>query len=121
MTEAGMLLSNLLHGERRPGSVGSPLPGVEARLAPSDSSGSSSSSGRDNPPEGSSSGSTGAPELMGCLPESQTKAAILQLRVKLLQHAVEPHMPALASCRHCVAPPLRASSSSLGLDSANLC
>lgn len=32
MTEIGMALSNPLHGERRPGYVGSPLPGVEARL-----------------------------------------------------------------------------------------
>jgi len=33
MTELGMVLSNPLHGERRPGSVGTPLPGVEVRLA----------------------------------------------------------------------------------------
>ena len=33
MTEAGMILSNPLDGERRPGSVGQLLPGVEARLA----------------------------------------------------------------------------------------
>jgi malonyl-CoA/methylmalonyl-CoA synthetase len=32
MTEVGMALSNPLHGERRPGSVGQPLPGVSARL-----------------------------------------------------------------------------------------
>jgi len=32
MTEIGMGLSNPLHGERRPGSVGQPLPGVELRL-----------------------------------------------------------------------------------------
>jgi len=32
MTEIGMALSNPLHGERRPGSVGRPLPGVEVRL-----------------------------------------------------------------------------------------
>jgi malonyl-CoA/methylmalonyl-CoA synthetase len=32
MTELGMVLSNPLHGERRPGSVGTPLPGVEVRL-----------------------------------------------------------------------------------------
>lgn len=32
MTEIGMGLSNPLHGERRAGSVGVPLPGVEARL-----------------------------------------------------------------------------------------
>jgi len=32
MTEIGMALSNPLDGERRPGSVGTPLPGVEIRL-----------------------------------------------------------------------------------------
>lgn len=32
MTEIGMALSNPLHGKRRPGHVGSPLPGVEVRL-----------------------------------------------------------------------------------------
>jgi malonyl-CoA/methylmalonyl-CoA synthetase len=32
MTEIGMALSNPYHGERRPGSVGLPLPGVEVRL-----------------------------------------------------------------------------------------
>ena len=32
MTEIGMALSNPLHGARRPGFVGSPLPGVEVRL-----------------------------------------------------------------------------------------
>jgi malonyl-CoA/methylmalonyl-CoA synthetase len=32
MTEIGMALSNPLHGERRPGFVGMPLPGVRARL-----------------------------------------------------------------------------------------
>ena len=32
MTETNMNLSNPLHGERRPGSVGFPLPGVEARI-----------------------------------------------------------------------------------------
>jgi malonyl-CoA/methylmalonyl-CoA synthetase len=32
MTEIGMGLSNPLHGERLPGSVGGPLPGVEVRL-----------------------------------------------------------------------------------------
>jgi malonyl-CoA/methylmalonyl-CoA synthetase len=32
MTETGMILSNPLHGERRPGSVGTPLPGIEVRL-----------------------------------------------------------------------------------------
>jgi malonyl-CoA/methylmalonyl-CoA synthetase len=32
MTELGMALSNPLHGERRPGFVGAPLPGVEVRV-----------------------------------------------------------------------------------------
>jgi malonyl-CoA/methylmalonyl-CoA synthetase len=32
MTEIGMGLSNPLHGERRPGHVGTPLPGVDVRL-----------------------------------------------------------------------------------------
>jgi malonyl-CoA/methylmalonyl-CoA synthetase len=32
MTETGMILSNPLHGTRRPGAVGTPLPGVEVRL-----------------------------------------------------------------------------------------
>ena len=31
MTEIGMALSNPLHGERRPGTVGQPLPGVQCR------------------------------------------------------------------------------------------
>jgi malonyl-CoA/methylmalonyl-CoA synthetase len=33
MTEIGMALSNPLHGERRPGNVGVPLPNVQIRLA----------------------------------------------------------------------------------------
>ncbi len=32
MTEIGMALSNPLHGERRPGYVGAPLPGMDVRL-----------------------------------------------------------------------------------------
>jgi malonyl-CoA/methylmalonyl-CoA synthetase len=32
MTEIGMALSNQLHGDRRPGYVGTPLPRVEARI-----------------------------------------------------------------------------------------
>lgn len=32
MTEIGMAISNLYRGERRPGAVGAPLPGVELRL-----------------------------------------------------------------------------------------
>lgn len=38
MTEIGMALSNPLHGEREPGKVGAPLPGVEVRLAADDGS-----------------------------------------------------------------------------------
>ncbi len=38
MTEIGMGLSNPLHGERRPGAVGHPLPGVELRLVAEDGS-----------------------------------------------------------------------------------
>jgi malonyl-CoA/methylmalonyl-CoA synthetase len=36
MTEIGMALSNPLHGDRVPGSVGKPLPGVEVRLVGGD-------------------------------------------------------------------------------------
>ncbi|MGD8728883.1 MAG: acyl-CoA synthetase [Gemmatimonadota bacterium] len=36
MTEIGMALSNPLEGERRPGFVGTPLPGVEVRLVDED-------------------------------------------------------------------------------------
>jgi malonyl-CoA/methylmalonyl-CoA synthetase len=36
MTEIGMALANPLHGERRPGHVGHPLPGVEVRLVDDD-------------------------------------------------------------------------------------
>jgi malonyl-CoA/methylmalonyl-CoA synthetase len=36
MTETGMNTSNPLHGERRPGTVGLPLPGVEMRVADDD-------------------------------------------------------------------------------------
>ena len=36
MTEIGMALSNPLHGERKPGHVGSPLPGVDVRLVADD-------------------------------------------------------------------------------------
>jgi malonyl-CoA/methylmalonyl-CoA synthetase len=36
MTEIGMALANPLDGERRPGSVGVPLPGVEVRLVDED-------------------------------------------------------------------------------------
>jgi malonyl-CoA/methylmalonyl-CoA synthetase len=35
MTETSMLTSNPLHGERRPGTVGMPLPGVDVRIAAS--------------------------------------------------------------------------------------
>jgi malonyl-CoA/methylmalonyl-CoA synthetase len=37
MTEIGMALSNPLHGQRRPGHVGIPLPGVELRLVDEES------------------------------------------------------------------------------------
>ncbi|MDX1548838.1 MAG: acyl-CoA synthetase [Rhodothermales bacterium] len=36
MTETGMILSNPLRGERRPGTVGRPLPGIAVRLAGED-------------------------------------------------------------------------------------
>ncbi len=36
MTEIGIVLSNPLHGERRPGTVGHPLPGVELRITGED-------------------------------------------------------------------------------------
>jgi malonyl-CoA/methylmalonyl-CoA synthetase len=36
MTEIGMALSNPLHGERRPGTVGVPLPGVDVHLVDED-------------------------------------------------------------------------------------
>ena len=36
MTETGMNVSNPYEGERRPGTVGLPLPGVEVRLGPAD-------------------------------------------------------------------------------------
>ncbi len=36
MTEAGMITSNPLDGERRPGTVGFPLPGVEVRVSDSE-------------------------------------------------------------------------------------
>ena len=36
MTEIGMALSNRLHGDRVPGSVGGPLPGVDVRLVGED-------------------------------------------------------------------------------------
>jgi malonyl-CoA/methylmalonyl-CoA synthetase len=36
MTEIGMALSNPLHGERVPGTVGTPLPGVQVRLVDED-------------------------------------------------------------------------------------
>jgi len=32
MTETGMIASNPLHGERRPGTVGRPLPGIDVRI-----------------------------------------------------------------------------------------
>lgn len=53
MTEFGMALANPLHGERRPGWVGQPLPGVEVRLA------------RDSAPLPGESGETGEIEVRG--------------------------------------------------------
>jgi malonyl-CoA/methylmalonyl-CoA synthetase len=44
MTEIGMALSNPLHGKRKPGHVGTPLPGVTVRLA--NESGAPASSGK---------------------------------------------------------------------------
>src|SRR5690606_9949089 len=41
MTETAMLVSNPYDGERRPGTVGFPLPGVELRLVPRDDGGRS--------------------------------------------------------------------------------
>lgn len=52
MTETGMNISNPLHGERRPGAVGLPLPGVEARITDDE--------GRPLPP-----GETGNIEIRG--------------------------------------------------------
>lgn len=48
MTETGMILSNPLKGERRPGAVGQPLPGVEVRLR---SESGETLSGEDEPGE----------------------------------------------------------------------
>lgn len=48
MTEIGMAISNLYHGERRPGAVGAPLPGVEVRLK---SEGGQIITGEDEPGE----------------------------------------------------------------------
>ena len=45
MTETNMILSNPYHGERRAGSVGLPLPGVEVRVIPEEGSESSASPG----------------------------------------------------------------------------
>mmetsp|Transcript_34168 Transcript_34168/g.96856 ORF Transcript_34168/g.96856 Transcript_34168/m.96856 type:complete len:267 (+) Transcript_34168:3-803(+) len=47
MTEIGMALSNPFEGERRPGSVGLPLPGVEVRVIPGAEDGEKS--GNDGP------------------------------------------------------------------------
>jgi len=82
MTEAGMLLSNSLAGERRPGCVGTPLPGVEARLAPAgadaEADGDGGDSGAGGGGEGSatdgSSGSGGnSSEGVCALLDTQTK------------------------------------------------
>jgi malonyl-CoA/methylmalonyl-CoA synthetase len=45
MTETVMLTSNPLHGQRRAGTVGLPLPGVELRLAASSTDGASDTDG----------------------------------------------------------------------------
>ena len=61
MTETGMNASNPLHGERRAGTVGPALPGVELRVA--DDAGRVLAGGRDRRPRGArartSSGATG--------------------------------------------------------------
>ena len=55
MTEIGMALSNPLRGERVPGSVGTPLPGVEVRLVESRrQAGCPGYTGRDRSPWSSS-------------------------------------------------------------------
>lgn len=51
MTETNMLLSNPYRGERRPGYVGLPLPGVQVRAVAEETTSSSSSAGdTDNKP-----------------------------------------------------------------------
>ncbi|CAK0783610.1 hypothetical protein CVIRNUC_006809 [Coccomyxa viridis] len=45
MTETNMILSNPYHGERRAGSVGLPLPGVEVQILPEEGTESSASTG----------------------------------------------------------------------------
>ena len=45
MTETNMILSNPYHGERRAGSVGLPLPGVEVQILPEEGNDSSASAG----------------------------------------------------------------------------
>ncbi|KAL3158739.1 hypothetical protein ABBQ32_011468 [Trebouxia sp. C0010 RCD-2024] len=45
MTETGMVVSNPYRGERRPGTVGLPLPGVTVKTAPSDDAGDSQQDG----------------------------------------------------------------------------
>jgi malonyl-CoA/methylmalonyl-CoA synthetase len=45
MTEIGMALSNPLHGRRRPGHVGAPLPNVEVRLVDEDGTSTAAVSG----------------------------------------------------------------------------
>ena len=49
MTETNMILSNPYRGERRPGSVGMPLPGVEVRAVPEPGAEASIASGGANP------------------------------------------------------------------------
>ena len=45
MTETNMILSNPYHGERRAGSVGLPLPGVEVQILREEGTESSASAG----------------------------------------------------------------------------
>jgi malonyl-CoA/methylmalonyl-CoA synthetase len=52
MTETLLTVSNPYRGERRPGTVGFPLPGVQARLAPLDGDGGAPVEGIEEPPEG---------------------------------------------------------------------
>lgn len=49
MTETNMILSNPYRGERRPGTVGLPLPGVEVRAVQEPGAEASSTSGGADP------------------------------------------------------------------------
>ncbi|KAK9798596.1 hypothetical protein WJX73_006206 [Symbiochloris irregularis] len=52
MTETGMILSNPMEGERRPGSVGLPLPGVEVRLEEASQADDGETGGDSDPSQG---------------------------------------------------------------------